>query len=353
MTKKIRIKDIAKLANVSVGTVDRVIHKRGEVSPDSYKKIIAILEKTSYEPNLVARSLSSSRTFKIAALIPNPSQDEYWKMAEDGIRQAEKEWVHHRVNIQITHFNLYNKESFTKATKALLKQNPDGILTAPIFHHEALEFFEICKQRGIPFIFFNNDIGSTNGIGFVGQDLYQSGQVGAGLLQIDQKDPGTYAILHIYDDISNSTHLKEKERGFKDFFQGLTGHRNKVISVDLNFTHRQSLEKELKDILSDKSLRGLLVTTSKGASVVSQMLEKRGKNGIRLVAYDLLQENLIYLKRGTIDFLINQSSGRQASTGISQLAAYLVYKKKPVRKYLFPLEIITRQNLQSYLYSGD
>jgi LacI family transcriptional regulator len=353
MTKKIRIKDIAKLANVSVGTVDRVIHKRGEVAPDSYKKIMAILEKTGYEPNLVARSLSSSKTFKIIALIPNPTQDEYWKMAEAGVKQAEKEWAHYRVQIQVTHFNLYNKSSFIAAAKSLLRQNPDGILTAPIFHDEALTFFETCRQRSIPFVFFNNDIGSANGIGFVGQDLYQSGQVGAELLHIDQKDPGTYAILHVYDDISNSTHLKEKERGFKDFFQSLTGHRNKVISVDLNFTHRQSLEKELKAILSDKSLRGLLVTTSKGASVVSQMLEKHGKNGIRLVAYDLLQENLLYLKRGIIDFLINQSSGKQASTGISHLAAYLVFKKKPVRKFLFPLEIITRQNLQSYLYSGD
>lgn len=348
MKRKIRIKDIAKMANVSVGTVDRVIHKRGEVSQDSYERILTILEKTGYEPNLLARSLSSNKVFKIIALIPDPSQDEYWQMADEGIRQAEQEWGHHRVNVQIVYFDLYKKGSFTKVTKAAIKENPDGILLAPIFHHEALNFFETCQQKNIPFVLFNNDIGDRNRLGFVGQDLYQSGQVGAELLQIDQKDPGTYAILHIYDDVSNSTHLKEKERGFKDYFQNLKGQKNKVISVDLNFTHRQSLEKNLMMLLSDKSLKGLLVTTSKGASVVSQMLERNGKNGIRLVAYDLLQENLDYLKRGVIDFLINQNSKRQAFTGISQLAGYLVYKKKRASKYLFPLEIITRQNLKSY-----
>jgi LacI family transcriptional regulator len=351
MKRKVRIKDIARMANVSVGTVDRVIHRRGEVSEESFRKIMAILEKTGYEPNLIARSLSSGKTFQIVVLIPNPTQDEYWKMAEEGVRLAEEEWAHHRVHIKVSHFNLYNKSSFKKAAQALLKTKPDGVLTAPIFHQEALDFFAACQKKKIPFVTFNNNVTETEGLGYVGQDLYQSGQVGAELLQIDQKEPGTYAILHIYDDISNSTHLKEKERGFMDYFLNLNGSQNKVTSLDLNMAHRQTLEKDLMKLLKEKSLKGLLVTTSKGASVVSQVLEKHGKNGIRLVAYDLLQENLNYLNKGIIDFLINQNSRRQAFTGVGQLANYLVFKKEPRAPYLFPLEIITRQNLSSYLRS--
>ena len=184
----------------------------------------------------------------------------------------------------------------------------------------------------------------------MGQDLYQSGAVGAELLHINQADPGTYAILHIYDDIHNSVHLSEKEKGFKDYFASMK--QCKVISADLNLTHEATLEKELNDLLSNPELKGLLVTTSKGASIVSNMLEKHGKNGIRLVAYDLLQENLRYLNKGVIDFLINQNSRRQAFIGISQLANFLVFKKDASAEYLFPLEIITRQNLKSYLNSG-
>ena len=36
---KIRIKDIAEIANVSIGTVDRVIHNRGEVSLATRERI--------------------------------------------------------------------------------------------------------------------------------------------------------------------------------------------------------------------------------------------------------------------------------------------------------------------------
>jgi LacI family transcriptional regulator len=145
--------------------------------------------------------------------------------------------------------------------------------------------------------------------------------------------------------------LSEKEKGFKDYFNNLEEKCN-VVSVDLNVSHVPTLEKELNDLLSDPELKGLLVTTSKGASIVSDLLEKHGKNGIRLVAYDMLKENLYYLNKGIIDFLINQNSRRQAFMGVSQLANYLVFKKETSPTYLFALEIITRQNLKSYLNSG-
>ena len=125
-----------------------------------------------------------------------------------------------------------------------------------------------------------------------------------------------------------------------------------VRSIDLNHEHEPMIEKELNDLLSDSNLKGLLVTTSKGASIVSRLLEKHGKNGVRLVAYDLLKENLHYLNAAIIDFLINQNSKRPAFIGISQLANYLLFKKPATGTYLFPLEIISKQNLTSYLNSG-
>ena len=45
----IRIVDIAKMAGVSVGTVDRVIHNRGRVSEENRKKVQAILEMVHYQ----------------------------------------------------------------------------------------------------------------------------------------------------------------------------------------------------------------------------------------------------------------------------------------------------------------
>ena len=235
-----------------------------------------------------------------------------------------------------------------KGVKAAVKAKPDGLLMAPIFHNEAIAAAKLCQENNIPHVLFNNNLPETNPLTFVGQNLYESGQLGAELLSISQKEPGSYAILHIYDDISNSTHLSEKEKGFRDYFKHLTGPKNKAIGIDLNFTHKKTLEKELNELLATPDLRGLLVTTSKGASIVSTMLEKHGKNGIRLVAYDLLAENISFLKKGIIDFLIDQNSKQQAYVGITHLANYFLFKKQPPSA-LFALEIVSRQNLNSYL----
>ncbi|HEY0742913.1 MAG TPA: substrate-binding domain-containing protein [Chryseosolibacter sp.] len=348
MERSIRIKDIAKMAKVSIGTVDRVIHKRGEVSEESYKKVMAILEKTGYKPNLIARTLGNHKTFKIVALLPDSAQDEYWKMAHEGVLNAGKYWSQYGIAIKELFFDLYDKKSFIKNFKAAIKFEPDGILTAPIFYQEASEYFEHCRSKKIPFAIFNNNIPKAGSLTFIGQDLYVSGMLGAELLHINHQSGGTYAILHIYDDIHNSIHLSEKEKGFKDYFKTIKGQRCNAIGVDLNMSHEPTLEKELNQLLNTPDLRGVMVTTSKGASIVSKLLEKHGKNGIRMVAYDLLEENIVYLKKGIIDFLINQNSKRQAFTGITQLANHLVFKKEVKPKYVFPLDIITRGNLESH-----
>ncbi|HDR52127.1 MAG TPA: LacI family transcriptional regulator, partial [Mariniphaga anaerophila] len=44
-TKKVTIQDVARYANVSVGTIDRVIHNRGKVSPEKRKKVEDAIEK--------------------------------------------------------------------------------------------------------------------------------------------------------------------------------------------------------------------------------------------------------------------------------------------------------------------
>ena len=48
------IKDIARMAGVSAGTVDRVLHNRGDVSPQSKAKVQKVLDEIHYQPNVFA-----------------------------------------------------------------------------------------------------------------------------------------------------------------------------------------------------------------------------------------------------------------------------------------------------------
>lgn len=349
--KNIRIKDIAKLAGVSKGTVDRVLHKRGRVSEQAYQRVMKVLEEIDYRPNLIARTLSSNKNYRIIALLPSPASDEYWAQTKEGIHQAEAEWVHYNVTIELFIFDQYNKDSFKEKAREALQSKPDGIITAPIFYDEALVLFKGLKNESIPYVLFNTNIPEVNPLSFIGQDSFHSGKVGAELMYLGQNEGGRLAVLHLDEDIHNSVHLLEKERGFREYFTQRNTIHFDIQELSLR-PNEPGFEKSLHTLLNDPKLKGIFVSTSKGTSVVAALVEKNRKQKIRLIGYDILEDNLKYLRSGTIDFLINQNPKRQAFLSISHLANHLVFKKDAPERDLFPLEVITQQNLDSYLNSG-
>jgi LacI family transcriptional regulator len=349
--KNIRIKDIARLAGVSAGTVDRVLHNRGRVSEDALQKITAVMEQIDYKPNLIARTLGSNKNYKVAVLLPDPALDPYWAQTNVGIIQAQAEWNQYGVNVELFLFDLFNKDSFKDLGNKVLEYNPDGVVAAPVFYNESLPVFQLFKENAIPFVFFNTNIPEAEPLTFIGQNLYQSGRVGAELMNIGQSEPGTFAVLHIDEDVHDSVHLLDKEKGFRDFF--IEKNKSGFAIVDFILNPKDpSFANQLKELLTDSNLKGIFVSTSKGTSVAASFLEQNGKNNIRLIGYDLLEENLKYLRNGVIDFLINQNPKRQVNLGISHLINVLMFKRTAPKKDLFPLEVITIENVDSYLGSG-
>lgn len=88
----IRIVDIAKMAGVSVGTVDRVIHNRGRVSEENRKKVQTILEMVHYQPNLMARSLASKKQYHFVAITPSFAQESIGKPFQKALIRLLPKW---------------------------------------------------------------------------------------------------------------------------------------------------------------------------------------------------------------------------------------------------------------------
>jgi LacI family transcriptional regulator len=350
--KNVRIKDIAQLSGVSVGTVDRVLHNRGRVSEGALKKVLKVLDQIDYRPNVIARTLGSNKTYRIAALIPDPQQDPYWASSKAGIDQAQAEWLRYGVDVKPYFFNLYEKDSFREVAESITVDVPDGILIAPIFYHETLPFFNRFRSIGIPYVLFNTNIEQVDSLSFIGQDLYQSGKVGGGLMHLALRgDTGVLAVLHINEDLGNSIHLAEKERGFREYFINSNSGKSEIKTLNLYNPSHATLAEEVKALLNDPALKGIFVSTSKGTFLIASLLEQYNKADLKLIGYDMLEENIRYMQRGVIDFLINQNPKRQAFLGVNHLVSHLILKKPAPPKDLLPLEIISPENIESYLNS--
>lgn len=80
------IRDVAKMANVSVATVSRVLNKSGHVSEKTKRKVENAIQTLNYRPNEVARSLFKGKSKMISLFVPditNPFFPELARAVED------------------------------------------------------------------------------------------------------------------------------------------------------------------------------------------------------------------------------------------------------------------------------
>jgi LacI family transcriptional regulator len=90
--RKARLKDIAALSGVSIGTVDRVLHNRGEVAEETRNKVLKIARELNYTPNLMAQALKTRRRFNLVSLLPVTTvENSFWSKHPEGMTKAMSE----------------------------------------------------------------------------------------------------------------------------------------------------------------------------------------------------------------------------------------------------------------------
>ena len=68
----ITLKQIAKLAGVSLSTASRVVNGLPVVRPATRERVLQIIREYSYQPDPVARSLAARRSRRKSRLFPQP-----------------------------------------------------------------------------------------------------------------------------------------------------------------------------------------------------------------------------------------------------------------------------------------
>jgi LacI family transcriptional regulator len=350
--RKIRIKDIAEIANVSIGTVDRVIHNRGEVSPATRERIQKLLMELDYKPDIAARSLALKRNIHLAILMPRVLQDHtFWELPQKGIQRALNAMDHDQVTLHHFYFDQMKREEFRTVVHQFPFDKVEGVLFAPVFKEESNGFLEQCATAHIPVVLFNSFLEAPSVKSYVGQDAYQSGYVAAKLIHYGLEAGRDVAIVNMSARKDHYAHIIERARGFRAYFSGRPEGPGQIISLDLNGADDHILKEELGRLCSSHDIAGLFVTNSR-VYKVARYLEESGRYGVRLVGYDLLEENMRFLKQDRIDFLLSQRPEEQAFRGLNSLYNLVVFNREPAPKQWLPIDILTSENLDYYQHKS-
>lgn len=339
--KKITIKDIARLADVSIGTVDRVIHNRGKVSQKAHDRVHQVMEELQYKPNPLARILKNNTVFRIQILIPDPSLDPYWTSCSEGIGEIIQEFEAFDIDFNVHYFDPSLPEQFLNKGYEVMVNSPDALLFVPLFETESTTLLKELKDRDIVTGTFNSPLNNEMGQ-HVGQDLFVSGRVAAKLMSILIPESASILIVHI-DESHNAIHIKQKEEGFRSFFREKRPYQKlTALSLRSNEVHSR-----LASFIKESEPSGFFVTTSKTYQV-AEVLELEEWNSA-LIGYDLIERNIDYLKKDRINFLIHQAPKQQASLSLRYIIESLLFDKKFPNSQLLPIDIINSENVNSYL----
>lgn len=350
------IKDIADAAGISIGTVDRIIHKRGRYSEKTAEKVREIMSDLNYSPNMHARGLKKTRNYIFAAVLPREEQDSgYWGLVADGIKRASEELSPFCEPVKIYTFDRYSSDSCTVLLKRILSENIDGLLIAPVVP-EAVR--GLLTDTEIPFLFVDTDIPDLKKrMVYIGQDSLQSGILSGKLMRLmvqaeagwDEFSTGEDFILVVEPPGSNY-HLKSRIEGFRKY---ITENLPSVLvqRVKIETDDEEEFHKRIKAFYLEKNRPPLgIFAANSCVYYIASFLERLGfeHSETPLIGYDLIPGKEIYIENGTIDFILTQQPEEQAYRGVMMLYDGIVLKKKFKSELFIPLNIITKENLDTF-----
>tara|TARA_R110002049_G_scaffold3795_5_gene27579 strand:- start:54391 stop:55485 length:1095 start_codon:yes stop_codon:yes gene_type:complete len=344
----VRIKDIAREAKVSEGTVDRVLHNRGGVSRKTEAKIKKILESRNFSINPVASALAMKNKHTIAVLIPEyTNSDVFWRLPYLGILKAVEEVEKLGVNVIIYNFNQYDSLSYRNTFNVLFKTKPTAVLMVPNFFKETKQIVNQLERFHIPYMFVNIDLEGFNNKTFVGQDSYTAGYIAGKLMYLSLPQQSAFLIIQSQNKVKDNNAISNRIQGFNDYF--IKNDIKEKVSLTLkldNLNNLNQVKKKINIYLKEhKEIKGIFVPSSR-IHKVAYCIEDSNLKNLKLIGFDNTPPNIECLKNNSVDFLISQKPFDQGYESIRLMADYLIKKKVPNNKIYLPIDILMKENVQ-------
>ena len=332
------IREIAQMANVSIGTVDRVLNNRAGVSSATKAKIESIVEQTGFHANAYARNLKLGKKAVIGVMIPlGSSEYGYWNLVLDGIRKAEAEFSGFGLALKYGFYDRDKAGDFTQAFRTLQNEGCTAYLIAPL---PVSEFPSAeLRESGLPVAFIDSTIPSFTPVAVIAQNPFKGGAAAGRVMRLLCGDGGIFITLQIHPDAYNSY---ERARGFSSYMRRDSASR--TVNIDIRDVSEipTALDSAFQ---SYDGIRGIFSVNCIICRVGDYLVQRHLKERVAAVGYDLVESNRSALVNGSVDAIISQRPGFQGYTALSRLFRSAAYDEPLSSMDEVPIDIFFRENL--------
>lgn len=267
------IKDVAKQAGLSVGTVSRVLNNRGYISEETRKKVKEAMKQLNYVPNELAKSIFRQYTKNIGVIVPFITHPYFGQVVEH------LEFFAANINYKIMLCNSYfEREKEIEYFEMMKRNKVDGIVLCS-------RNLDISDKLGNNLPVVSIDRILADNIPCVSSDNYQGGQLATQHLI----DKGCKKIAHICG--SPRLHLMANYRS-KAFEEVCQKNSIEPIVVTTNENQFSSMTyyHEIRKLFKEHpNVDGIFASSDVIAAQVIQVAAEIGRkipDDVKLVGFD-------------------------------------------------------------------
>jgi len=337
------IKDIAQALGVSIGTVDRALHGRIDVSAVTRARVLKKAKQLGYRPNIAARALKLNRRLRIGVYFPRHIAS-FFDPLRAGVQAAASALTGVSVELVFRTFPRLDAGDL-ELLAADIHEKFDGILVTPGNPERLSPAFSALAGRGTVIVCVASDVPRSERLASVSADAHTSGAMAAELFsRIIYK---TGSIATVTGELTTLDHA-EKLRGFAANLALYAPHLSLLPAVESHEQPKVAYQQTTALFSRKPYPLGVYVSTANSIPVLRALEEKNLLGEVQVIATDLFPELVPFIESGKLLATLYQRPFTQGKTALDLLVRYLLEGVAPPLLTRLAPHIILRSNLDLF-----
>lgn len=329
------IKEIAKKAGVSIGTVDRVLHDRGMVNEETKNRVLKIIEELDYQPNTVAQGLAIlKKKLRLGFIIPDKNRHPFFEDILKAAKNKAKELEKYGVQVMFLEMPL-GEEEMEKYWAMIRKQitQLDGIALVDVGASEANDIVDCANEKGIPVVYFNRYCEEKEFLAYIGCDYEKSGRIAAGLCALSGGENAKVCIYSEYydEEQTSQSRLNGFKKEIKEKYPNMEILEQNLIldnQIDNYIAATEMLKRHPK-------VNTVYVMNPGDYGICEAIYKADSKHQIRIITNDLVAKQIDMVKSGVVVATVCQEPDKQGEKPLEILFQYFAYGVQPQDKMCY------------------
>jgi len=313
--KTMTLDELARVACVSVATVDRVLNERGGVSPRTTKKVLQaardaglkrILPEEHRHPWQIEVMLSGNDSF-------------FFKQLASDFASVATALGYRRITLHRT-FIPESRPDKLAAHIMVSSQQRDGLIVFAHEHPSIYDALSVCKQRDVPVVTLVTDLPGAERLCHVGINQLQAGRTAGLMMGKLLKQEGE--VIMVSGRFEYSAH-QQRIQGFRDVLQERFPYlvlKEALAGQESRITISKLLEKQL---VQSKAVVGVYNTGLGNTQISEALARHRLTDSCILITHELYATTRALFAKGALALTLDQNTRRHAQLSVDMLLRYL------------------------------